>query len=151
MLLIDAIYPPEGNCWDIPDDVDTSMAALIELPLAVVAWWSIKPGDEGWCDCGTCPTTPAELSEDEAEECLCNGGRIAHYAARMIAGDQFPPLTVIYDPASQEWNGNRTILVDDGWHRVSAAMLIGRETFPAEVFAADHTAAVEAITRLAAC
>lgn len=132
-----------GDCWDVPDGIDTELALTGAIPLRLVDWWSTSPDDaDSWCWCETCPTTPTEAPADDSWGDLCPGGRAAHYAARMLAGDEFPPLTLIFDPAGQD---GHTLLVDDGFHRISAARLAGLDTITVEVFAADHEAALEAI------
>lgn len=136
----------EGACWEIPSDVDPSLAVECDIPLSQVDWWSISPQDDDWCDCGACPTVPTELPEDAQVFELCTGARVAHYAARMQAGDEFPAVQVLYDPDGQEWNGTiRHFLVDDGFHRTSAVRLLGKSHVPIELFAADHHAAVAAL------
>lgn len=146
-VLTGDVDPVEGNCWSVPDDVDTAVAAEADVQLSSIAWWSTRPGLDSWCSCGTCPTEPRELPEGtETFDLTCDGALVAHYAARMAAGDEFPPVQVLHDPAGQPWGGPlHRVLVDDGFHRISAALLLGRERISAHVFAADHAAALAAL------
>lgn len=144
------VDPVEGNCWMIPPDVDTSVAAESDVPMSVVSWWAKTPGEDSWCQCGSCPSQPHEIPEGREGESDCDGALIAHYAARMEAGDEFPPVQVIHDPQGQDWGGTiHHVLVDDGFHRISAALMLGRDSIPCHVFAVDHTRALSDIETLA--
>jgi len=138
----------EGACWDVPEDVPRDQALVVEnFPLEKIAWWAADPDHDYWCECGTCPREPGLAPDDVEGLELCSGGRIAHYAACIERGDQFPPLQVLHDPAGQDWDGKpHTLLVDDGHHRLSAYLLLGRTTAPADVYAADYAAAAAALT-----
>ena len=139
--------PLEGNCWDIPAGTDTNHAVAVgDFPVSQVSWWSVGPGDETWCRCGRCPSTPTLADERTMSDTSCEAPRIAHYAACIEAGDEFPPIHVLHDSAGQRWGEQeRHLLVDDGFHRISAYRLLGRTTIPADLYAADHGAALAAV------
>jgi len=145
------IDPLEGACWRVPDGVDRTVALEVDVPLAAVDWWTVAPTDgKRWCACGACPTTPTLSTKDPDDfddwDLRCDGRLIAHYAACMERGDEFPPVQVLHDPAGQPWGGTlHRVLVDDGFHRLSAARMLGLDTVRAHVFAADHGAALAAI------
>lgn len=137
----------EGACWEIPDDIDTEHAVQTEMSVESLAWWSNTPDDgDAWCACGNCPTTPVEMpANKEMFDVECDGEMIAHYAARIQAGDQFPPIQVFHDPDGQEWKGQtRHLLVDDGYHRISAYRLAGVDTIPVDLYAANYEEALQA-------
>lgn len=144
--VVDADYL-DGACWDIADGTNRDTALDVpDFPLALVSWWASQPGDAGWCYCRACPRVPTE-APDGADFDHCDGHRIAHYAARIAAADDFPPIQVIHDPTGQEWGDEHfTWLVDDGMHRISAYLLLGRTTIPAFVYTADPAAALTELT-----
>lgn len=146
LTFVDNPDPLYGECWEVPDDVDPDLAVNVErFPLEQVSWWAVTPADgDAWCHCGRCPREPRLLADDE-DAYRCAALRIAHYAACMQRGDEFPPIQVLHDPDGQDWNGPRHLLVDAGHHRISAALLAGRTTIEADLYAADHAAALRAV------
>lgn len=129
---------------------DLAKGALLgEIDLALVSWWSSAPPSSDslgtcWCpiDCiihhHVCPRGPQEFDGSDWAD-ASDGERIAHYAARMIQGDVFPPIVVIDAGATPDiWPRDCPTgwLVDDGYHRISAAILAGFLTIQAVVFTA---------------
>lgn len=145
-----------GACHEVARNEDAGLM-VCEFPLALVVHWSIGPQDRTdpestWCHPGCtefehlCPTSPQEArgsTEDPSPLTDCGDGRlIAHYAAALTQGgvEGWPPIIVIDNrvncaegtPLSEQW------LVEDGYHRISAALMLGWATFPAVVLAADE-------------
>lgn len=54
-----------------------------------------------------------------------NDAVVQEYAGRLVEGDEFPPVTVYYD-GSDYW-------LADGFHRMAAHDLGGRDAIPADV------------------
>lgn len=130
-----------GACHEVA--VDESPALRVErFPVSLVNHWSVAPRDEdsAWCRSSCkgnvhyCANGPVEMSPND-DPSDGDGVLIAHYAARMAAGDKFPPLVLIdnrdfCDSRSPAW------LVEDGFHRISAAKIAGIEHLSAIVFRA---------------
>lgn len=147
-----------GACHLTPVDMDYALTVPC-FPVALVAHWSSSPADRDapdednlWCnptctpDAHDCPDGPRLAPEpDPDDECAardCGDGEvIAHYAAHIPPDgpvEGWPPLVIIDNrrdcpddaPLDRQW------LVEDGYHRISACLLVGRESFPAIVLPA---------------
>lgn len=144
---IDEALSHIGACHQVAVDPQ-SACEVTDLELSTVAYWSIGPGDRWWCACTaanhTCPRGPTEGPEGQWE---ARGVHVAHYAARMLAGDDFPPIVVIDlgeevrnpDPDPEPSTIGQRYLVEDGFHRISAALLARRTRIPAVVVSTAQT------------
>lgn len=64
-----------------------------------------------------------------------NADTVDEYAARMVAGDRFPPADVFEDSGRY--------YIGDGWHRLLAAQKNGDVTFPCVVHSGGRIAAIK--------
>lgn len=130
-------------CFELPAGADPDRAVMVPaFPIALVEWWSITPADSQWHGG---PRKPVCLCDNGYES---DGEMIADYAFHLSMGDTFPEIQVAYDPDGSEWSGIKHWIVDDGFHRISAARMLGWNSFPALVYAADYSAALDNMRRV---
>jgi hypothetical protein len=106
-----------------------------EFPIALVEDSIIRRSDRSWGnhEGNHCPYGMwGDNFDPDNELPWCDDGegcRVLGYAWDMKQGDEFPELVVVYRDG--EW------LVDDGYHRLGAWVLLGRTHVPALVFSDD--------------
>lgn len=128
--------------------IDNENAVLKKnFPVKNVSYWAVTPEDRHkrnnlWCtpECNNgsalishyCPEGPMLLPfPDQHKD--GDGVVVAHYAYKMLQGEEFPPI-VIVDAGSHIEDPVDRWLVMDGFHRISACKTIGDKTIPAIIF-----------------
>lgn len=106
-------YSGVGSCWDAPS---TPTARLGRIRISDVSYWSDDALN--W---------PFEEEESYMQE-MVRDMKDALAISQEKMEENFPPLIVF------RASDGRQLLVDDGYHRISAALAAGVEKFHAFIF-----------------